>query len=54
VTVSGNPASSLTLARVKRISPVIILGAIAAFLLMRRREAEVVIPDSAWKPVDPS
>ncbi len=39
---------------VKRLSPVIILGAIAAFLLMRRREPEVVIPDSAWKPVEPS
>jgi hypothetical protein len=39
---------------VKRISPIIILGAIAAFLLMRRRDTEVVIPDSAWNPVDPS
>jgi hypothetical protein len=39
---------------VKRISPVIILGAIAAFFLWRRREAEVVIPDAAWNPVEPS
>jgi len=39
---------------VKRISPLIILGAIAAFLLLRRREADVVLPDSAWNPVDPS
>jgi hypothetical protein len=39
---------------VKRLSPIIILGAIAAFLLIRRRDAEVVIPDSAWKQVDPS
>jgi hypothetical protein len=54
VTLSESPAAALTLTRVKRISPVIILGAIAAFLLMRRREPEVVIPDSAWKPVEPS
>jgi hypothetical protein len=52
--MSESPQPSLTLARVKRISPVIILGAIAAILLMRRRESEVVIPDSAWKPVEPS
>jgi len=39
---------------VKRLSPIIILGALAAFVLMRRRDADVVIPDSAWNPVDPS
>jgi hypothetical protein len=39
---------------VKRLSPIIILGAIAAFLVMRRRDADVVIPDSAWNPVEPS
>ena len=39
---------------VKRLSPIIILGAIAAFLIIRRRDGEVVIPDSAWNPVDPS
>jgi len=39
---------------VKRLSPIIILGAIAAFLLIRRRDSDVVIPDSAWNPVDPS
>ena len=39
---------------VKRFSPLLILGAIAAFLLLRRRESEVVVPDSAWNPVDPS
>jgi hypothetical protein len=46
----GDPYTDL----VKRLSPIIILGAIAAFLLIRRRDAEVVIPDSAWKQVDPS
>ena len=40
--------------RVKRLSPIIILGAIAAFLLIRRRDSDVVIPDSAWNPVEPS
>jgi hypothetical protein len=54
VTVSVSPTGGLTLTQVKRISPIIILGALAAFLLMRRREPEVVIPDSAWKPVEPS
>jgi len=39
---------------VKRLSPVIILGALAAFLLLRRRETDVVVPDSAWNPVKPS
>ena len=39
---------------VKRLSPIIILGAIAAFLLIRRRDTDIVIPDSAWNPVDPS
>jgi hypothetical protein len=39
---------------VKRFSPLIILGAIAALFLLRRRDAEVVIPDAAWNPVDPS
>ena len=46
----GGPYTDL----VKRLSPIIILGAIAAFLLIRRRDADVVIPDSAWKQVDPS
>jgi hypothetical protein len=39
---------------VKRLSPIIILGAIAAVILLRRRESDVVVPDSAWNPVDPS
>jgi hypothetical protein len=39
---------------VKRFSPIIIVGAIAAFLFLRRRDSEVVVPDSAWNPVDPS
>jgi hypothetical protein len=39
---------------VKRFSPLIILGAIAALLLLRRRDTDVVVPDSAWNPVDPS
>lgn len=39
---------------VKRYSPIIILGALAAFLLLRRRDSDVVVPDSAWNPVDPS
>jgi hypothetical protein len=39
---------------VKRFSPLIILGAIAAFLLLRRRDTDVVVPDSAWNPVEPS
>ena len=46
----GGPYTDL----VKRLSPIIILGAIAAFLIIRRRDTEVVIPDSAWNPVDPS
>jgi hypothetical protein len=37
----------------KRFSPLIILGALAAFLLLRRRETDVV-PDHVWNPVDPS
>lgn len=40
--------------RVKRFSPLIILGAIAAFLLMRRRGGEQVEPDSAWSPIHPT
>jgi hypothetical protein len=39
---------------VKRFSPLIILGALAAFFLFRRREADLAAPDSAWSPVDPS
>jgi hypothetical protein len=39
---------------VKRISPIIILGAIVAFLLMRRRGGEQVEPDSAWSPIVPT
>jgi hypothetical protein len=46
----GHPYTDL----VKRLSPIIILGAIAAFLLIRRRDSDVVIPDSAWNPVEPS
>ncbi len=52
--MTAKHAAARTLTEVKRISPIIILGAIAAFLLMRRREADVVVPDSAWNPVDPS
>jgi hypothetical protein len=52
--MTANHGAARTLTEVKRISPIIILGAIAAFLLMRRREADVVVPDSAWNPVDPS
>ena len=43
-----------TLRLVKRLSPLILLGALAALFLFRRREAEVVLPDAAWNPVDPS
>ena len=50
----GQPRGHPYTAPVKRISPIIILGAIAAILLMRRRDSDVVIPDSAWNPVDPS
>jgi hypothetical protein len=50
----GQPRRRPYTAPVKRISPIIILGAIAAFLLMRRRDSDVVIPDSAWNPVEPS
>ena len=52
--MTGKTGDTRTLTLVKRLSPIIILGAIAAFLLIRRRDAEVVIPDSAWNPVDPS
>jgi hypothetical protein len=50
----GQPRGHPYTAPVKRISPILILGAIAAILLMRRRDSDVVIPDSAWNPVDPS
>ncbi len=40
--------------QVKRISPLIILGAIVAFLLLRRRGGEQVEPDSAWSPIHPT
>jgi hypothetical protein len=39
---------------VKRFSPLLILGAIIAFVLMRRRGGDPVEPDSAWSPIFPS
>ncbi len=50
----GQPGGHPYTDPVKRLSPIIILGAIAAFVLIRRRDSEVVIPDSAWNPVEPS
>lgn len=50
----GYPSLHRRLPVVKRFSPLIILGALAAFFLFRRREADLAAPDSAWSPVDPS
>lgn len=54
VPTSGMRLGGRTLRLVKRLSPLILLGALAALFLFRRREAEVVLPDAAWNPVDPS
>ena len=48
--MTGNPGDTRTLQPVKRISPIIILGAIAAFLLMRRRDSDVVNPRLGLEP----
>lgn len=43
---------ALTLTPVKRLSPVLIVSLIAAFLALRRRDTPVEA-DLAWQPVDP-